>query len=88
LGEEMGMLNRAHHSNAEYALSHTQYRQSVSSVLRWITLDPQTSGGLLLVVSKDQAQAALERLTHQFPMTRQIGTVTESSENGPRLEFI
>lgn len=81
-----GILNRAHHSNAEYVTQHVRY-QDVSEARRWLTLDPQTSGGLLLSVPAADADRAVDRLRERFPVTARIGTVVEASDEGARLVF-
>lgn len=77
-------LNRAHHSNAAYAKPYVEYRD-VPDAGRWLTVDPQTSGGLLLAVPKDLADAAVERLVGRFPLTRVVGRVV--SRRNSRVIF-
>ncbi|RZI55008.1 MAG: selenide, water dikinase SelD, partial [Pseudomonas sp.] len=69
---EAGVLNKAHHSNALYVKDHVDYR-GCSEALRWLTVDPQTSGGLLLVMPRVDADAALGQLKSRFPEAAIIG---------------
>lgn len=71
---EAGVLNRAHHSNAGYAATATSYRD-VPDAWRWLTLDPQTSGGLLLAIPASEADRAVRQLHARFPMATRIGQV-------------
>lgn len=45
-----------------------------------ILYDPQTSGGLLMALPEDQAQACLDELREQIPQAAIIGSVTERLE--------
>jgi selenide,water dikinase len=68
-------LNRAHHSNATYVKDAVCYAENISSTLRWLTVDPQTSGGLLLSLPKSQAETLVKRLNQRFPRASIIGEV-------------
>ena len=85
--EEGEMLNRAHKTNGEYTQTECSWSEGAGWA-RWLTLDPQTSGGLLLSVPADQAARAVEQLKARFPRTAQIGSVTEPPSAGPRVRFI
>ena len=83
---ESGVLNRAHHTNAQYVQEHVRY-DGVSDALRWLTVDPQTSGGLLLAVPAEDAARVVGRLRARFPVTERIGVVVEAPAAGvARLE--
>ena len=71
---ELGVLNKAHHSNADYAKPYVNYT-AVSEAARWLTVDPQTSGGLMLCLPEAAAEEAVGKLEKQFFMTRIIGRV-------------
>lgn len=72
-----GNLTRAHASNERYVASSVTGRGALDPVT-WLTLvDPQTSGGLLLVVDGDAAEAVTAHLTPRFPRTTRIGVVEE-----------
>jgi selenide,water dikinase len=79
---EREFLNRAHYSNQSYVESRAIY-EDVSQSMRWLTVDPQTSGGLLLSVPSSRAAEAERELRLRFPMTRRIGEVVP----GPGVQF-
>lgn len=71
---EEGFLTKAHRSNAEY--TEDQMDSSCLSPLQRLVLhDPQTSGGLLLVVEKHAANNIVEALQSQFVAVSIIGDV-------------
>lgn len=71
---EKGFLTKAHRSNASYTEEACDY--SVCSVIeKQLLNDPQTSGGLLLSVSKAAAPQILELLKARFPFANIIGEV-------------
>lgn len=72
-------LNRAHRTNAEYVTQSAHYEQ-VDEAHRWLTVDPQTSGGLLLAVPASQGQLTVEQLSRKFPMTSMIGEVRPQAD--------
>jgi selenide,water dikinase len=73
---EFGVLNKAHHSNAAYVAEAVQY-DGATTAQRWLTVDPQTSGGLLLAVDATDADALVQRLRERFPLAARIGTVSQ-----------
>ncbi len=73
---ELGVLNKAHHSNASYVAEAVHY-EGASTAQRWLTVDPQTSGGLLLAVDAAEADALVQRLRERFPLAARIGTVSQ-----------
>jgi selenide,water dikinase len=80
---EQGILNKAHHSNAAYVAEAAQY-EGASDAQRWLTVDPQTSGGLLLSVAATDAEEVVLRLRERFPLAARIGTM---SQGEPGLVF-
>jgi selenide,water dikinase len=82
---ETGVLNRAHHSNAAYVSPHVRY-DTATDVQRWLSVDPQTSGGLLLAVAREDAERALARLRSRFPAVSTVGRVV-AAHRGPRIVF-
>jgi len=78
---ELGVLNRAHHTNRSYALPSIQFDKSVSSVEQWLSFDPQTSGGLLLSVDTNDAGAVLEKIKGRFPQATLIGQVIPKQDS-------
>ncbi|PIS11592.1 MAG: selenide, water dikinase SelD, partial [Bdellovibrio sp. CG10_big_fil_rev_8_21_14_0_10_47_8] len=73
-----GFLTKAHRTNSEYVQGQVQFGDQNLS-LQQLVFDPQTSGGLLLAVAKDQADAILSTLSSRFPMAKKIGAVRPAS---------
>jgi len=82
-----GVLNRAHHSNFEYVKDRTEYR-NVNDPHRWLTVDPQTSGGLLLSVGERNADDILTKLRTRFPLATKIGRVHRKKSGIGSLIFV
>ena len=79
-----GILNRAHHSNAAYTAELVSY-EGVSTPRRWLTVDPQTSGGLLLALPEAAAPAALARLRERgFPWRSASAASSRRARRGRR----
>lgn len=83
---EMNILNRAHHTNAEYVRDSVDYN-SISDMLRWLTVDPQTSGGLLLAVAAEEAAGMVTALRQRFPLAACVGRVEERQHAGGAVVF-
>jgi len=66
------ILNKAHYSNAAYVKDEVEYRDATATQ-RWLTVDPQTSGGLLLAVPEASARSILEKLQTRFSKAEIIG---------------
>jgi selenide,water dikinase len=80
------VLNKAHRTNSRYVGDFVHYDQ-VPDELRWLTVDPQTSGGLLLSVDEKDAKEIVQSLRSRFPKVSAIGRVkAESGER--RIEFV
>lgn len=71
---EKEFLTKAHRSNEEYTRGKVQFGE-VTEVQKYITFDPQTSGGLLLSVSAEAADKIVSLLQKDFPGTAVIGEV-------------
>jgi len=69
------ILNRAHKTNLEYVEKGVSFG-NVPEWKKWLLVDPQTSGGLLLSVSKKDAPEVVKRLQEKFHCATQIGEVT------------
>ena len=80
------VLNRAHHSNSDYVKDRVSYLD-VKEALRWLTVDPQTSGGLLLSVNDKEADGLIQKLKTRFPMTAKIGIVHQKEAGEKALVF-
>jgi selenide,water dikinase len=72
-------LTKAHRSNKEYVQTRCDYSQK-TDLEALLLFDPQTSGGLLLSVSADQAQPVLAKLQSRFPKAAIIGQVLTKNE--------
>lgn len=82
---EKGFLTKAHRSNAQYTESDIQ-TPSLSALQRLILHDPQTSGGLLLSVNREQAQDLLKEIHPQFANAQVVGHVEKASSC--RVQFV
>lgn len=79
-------LNRAHFSNAKYVEARVEYGTRVDENHRWLTVDPQTSGGLFLSLPAKKAQEALRALKDRFPFAAIIGEVEPEGKFPIRFE--
>lgn len=77
---ERGILTKAHRTNTRYVAERVAGRAAVSETDWWALVDPQTSGGLLLAVDPDRAEALLERVGADFPRAARVGEVAERGE--------
>jgi selenide,water dikinase len=68
------ILNRAHRTNLKYVQDEVDFG-SITPAERWLTVDPQTSGGILLAVPEQQADRALATIRTKFPRSAIIGNV-------------
>jgi selenide,water dikinase len=76
---EKSFLTKAHRTNREYTEQDVDF-SALSKSLQSLAVDPQTSGGLLLSVSADQAESIGQSLKKAFPQTQMIGSVKKSKE--------
>lgn len=81
---EEKILNRAHRTNWEYVEKAIDLG-SVPEWMKWLLVDPQTSGGLLLSIPAPQGEVALKRLGERFPNSKIVGEVRDVMANGPLL---
>lgn len=75
-----GNLTKAHRTNFEYVNKET----NINEITEWKKLafcDPQTSGGLLMVVPEDKLKTIMDCLENKFPEVKQIGRVLESGNS-------
>ena len=84
---EQGILNRAHKTNMDYTKDRIEWSSRIPAPYRWLVLDAQTSGGLLMAVAPDRAEAVVKKLKGRFPMTCQIGRVVEARTDQVCLEI-
>lgn len=77
---EKGFLTKAHRSNRNYTSDFAKLVE-LSEIDELLLFDPQTSGGLLLSVAADSADAIVRCLKSAFPLVSRIGVV-EAGEPG------
>ena len=83
---EMGMIPGGAYRNREYAAAGVQVVGDIPRAMQDICYDPQTSGGLLIALPAEQAQACLAELQASIPNSAMIGYVTEREEFALCLE--
>ena len=76
----MGLVPAGAYRNREYAQAGVQVKGKISRAMVDILYDPQTSGGLLFALPKQEAQACLARLKQVIPNAAIIGYVTEKED--------
>ncbi|WP_413585020.1 selenide, water dikinase SelD [Bdellovibrio sp. HCB274] len=82
---EKGFLTKAHRTNSQYTENDVDFG-SLSSLQKTVLHDPQTSGGLLLSVSRDQAEPLVKEINSKFVHARIIGDVV--AQNTSRVAFV
>ena len=82
----MGLVPAGAYRNREYAQKAVGLRKNVSLAVQDILYDPQTSGGLLMAVAKEDAQKCLKEMQSVIPQAAIVGYVTEKEENWIVLE--
>ncbi len=80
-----GLLTSGDKSNREYIGSDIQIANSVDSNLVKLLFDPQTAGGMLIVVPKDRAADLLARLRENYPRSVVIGRVAKKMQSSVRV---
>ena len=83
---EMGFVPAGAYRNREFAQQGVKVVGQVSRAMQDLCYDPQTSGGLLMAVPKEYAQACLAQLQEQIPQAQAIGYVTEQLDAPIYLE--
>lgn len=78
---ERGILTKAHRTNTDYVAAHVTGRDGLDPSTWWALVDPQTSGGLLLAVDPDEADALVAAVRPEFPRTTRIGRVVPRGES-------
>ncbi|MCB0365475.1 MAG: selenide, water dikinase SelD [Bdellovibrionaceae bacterium] len=74
---KQGILNKAHKTNLDYTKDKVEFSSQIPAAQRWLCLDAQTSGGLLLAVSPEDQEGILRQLRTHFPMACAIGVVSD-----------
>lgn len=65
--------------NAEFVSACVEFDPKVPQEIRNLFFDPQTSGGLLLVVGENDSAALVKKLTERGVRARQVGRVVEKT---------
>ncbi len=77
---DMGCLPGAIFRNLEYCGQSVEFSSRCSTYAKMLTADAQTSGGLLMAIDSDKAQAALEDIKAYHPKAAIIGEVIAQKE--------
>lgn len=83
---DMGFIPAGAYRNREYAQAGVTVRPGISRTMQDLLYDPQTSGGLLMAVAEEDAEACLRELRDSIPAAAAVGYVTEKQENWLILE--
>lgn len=76
-----GMFSGANERNAEYSADRTDFADGVNEEAKAVLFDAQTSGGLLVAVPGDQAEAMLRELHERGVVAAvMVGRVTSASK--------
>ena len=78
-------LTAAAQKNRNYAEKYVEF-QNCSFAMEEVLFDPQTSGGLLLAVAPDCADAMIEEMNHQGIPAAAVGVITEKKETEITVE--
>ena len=83
---EMGFISAGAYRNREYAGRNVCVAGNVSRAMQDILYDPQTSGGLLISVPREDGERMLEEMHTVVPDAAMIGYVTEKEDADIVLE--
>jgi len=83
---EMGMIPAGAYRNREFAGAGVKTSSGVTRAMEDICYDPQTSGGLLLAVPAEAAEACLAEMTEAIPQASVIGRAVERKEYAVYLD--
>lgn len=78
---EMGLVPAGAYTNKDYFGPYVQKKDHIETVIEDILYDPQTSGGLLISVAKDQAEELLENLEKTPTKCAIIGEVVKRGDH-------
>lgn len=82
----MGFIPAGAYRNREYAEYGVKVCGDISRAMQDILYDPQTSGGLLFALPKEQAKECLAQLKEYMPDAAMVGYVTEKMDASIYLE--
>ena len=74
----MGLVPGGAHANRTFYEPFVEYRETISDEMRDILYDPQTSGGLLLSVSREKAESLLEQLNNRGVRAFMVGEICDN----------
>ena len=77
---EMGFIPAGAYRNRDFAERNVLVKGDVTRAMQDILYDPQTSGGLLMAVSEEDAQRLLSELKSSIPCAEVIGYVTKKED--------
>lgn len=77
---EMGFIPAGAYRNREYAEAGVKVVGEVSRAMQDICYDPQTSGGLLMAIPQEYAEACLAQLREKIPQAAIVGYVTQRQD--------
>jgi len=84
-----GIATSVTSSNLQVVQDQMIFSGSFREEEKWLAVDPQTSGGLLIALSKEQAPRLVARLLERGnPVAAVIGEVVEAPGGRPGLEFV
>lgn len=76
---EKGFLTKAHRTNKEYTMNDVDWSK-LSKPEELLICDPQTSGGLLLAIDKNNAENILHTIQKEFPTACVVGHVESAQD--------
>ena len=82
----MGFIPSGAYRNRQYAENGVCVKGKISRTMQDLFYDPQTSGGLLFALPKQDAQDCLDELQQSVPEAKIVGYVTEKREFSIYLE--
>ena len=85
---QMGFIPAGAYRNREYTAGGVSVAPGITRAMEDICYDPQTSGGLLMAVASEDAEACLKELQAQIPEAAIIGHVTEKEAYAIYLESL
>ena len=83
---DMGLVPAGAYRNRQYAASGVKHCRELSLAMEDILYDPQTSGGLLFTLPKEDADDCLRELRQSIPQAAMVGYVTEKEDSWLCLE--
>ena len=76
----MGLIPAGAYRNRDYAESSVKVCGDISCAMQDILYDPQTSGGFLTALPKEEAEDCLVKMREFFPQAAIVGYVTEKED--------